>query len=197
MRHPLWTPPWCARCGSPLNIGCLCDDIPPGIDAARSAGRYDHWLESAIHQMKYARESARAAHLGALLAGAVHDLPAPDLVVPVPLHPRRLQQRGYNQSLLIAQSLVHETGWNIDEGIVSRIVDTPPQVRLQHEARYANMRAAFTVTDVLSSRNAHMLIVDDVLTTGATTGEIARILRGAGARRIDVATVARAFPDRR
>jgi ComF family protein len=147
--------------------------------------------------MKYARESARAAHLGSLLARPLDDLPPPDLVVPVPLHPRRLRQRGYNQSLLIAQALVHETGWNIDDRIVARIVDTPPQVRMRHDERLANMRAAFTINDSDLPRNAHVLIVDDVLTTGATTGEIARMLRAAGARRIDVATVARAFPDRR
>ena len=97
--------------------------------------------------MKYARESARAAHLGSFLAQPLGDLPAPDLVVPVPLHPRRLQQRGYNQSLLIARALVHETGWNIEEGIVSRIVDTPPQVRMRHDERHANMRAAFAIND--------------------------------------------------
>ena len=147
--------------------------------------------------MKYARESARAAHLGSLLARPLDDLPPPDLVVPVPLHPRRLQQRGYNQSLLIAQALVHETGWTIEEGIVTRIVDTAPQVKMRHDERHANMRAAFAIIDSNLPRNAHVLIVDDVLTTGATTGEIARMLRAAGARRIDVATVARALPDRR
>ena len=180
-----------------MSIGCLCGDIPATVDAARSAGRYDQWLEASIHQMKYAQEFARAAHLGSLLAGPLADLPAPDFVAPVPLHPRRLQQRGYNQSLMIAQALVHETGWKIEEGIVLRIVDTPPQVRMRHDERLANMRAAFAINDSNAPRNAHVLIVDDVLTTGATTGEIARMLRAAGARRIDVATAARAFPDRR
>ena len=196
-RHPLWSPPWCPRCGSPLGVGCLCDDVPIAVDAARSAGRYEQWLESSIHQMKYSRESARAAYLGSLLVQPLDDLPPPDFVISVPLHPRRLQQRGYNQSQLIAQALVHETGWNIEEGIVTRIVDTPPQVRMRHDERLANMRAAFAINDSDVPRNAHVLIVDDVLTTGATTGEIARMLRAAGACRIDVATVARAFPDRR
>jgi predicted amidophosphoribosyltransferase len=80
---------------------------------------------------------------------------------------------------------------------VTRIVDTAPQVRMRHDERHANMRAAFAIIDSNLPRNAHVLIVDDVLTTGATTGEIARMLRAAGARRIDVATVARALPDRR
>jgi ComF family protein len=195
--HPIWRRPWCPRCGSPLGVGCLCDDVPVGVDAVRSVGRYDQWLESAIHQMKYARESARAAHLGSLLAQPIADLAPPDLVIPVPLHPRRLQQRGYNQSLLIAQALVHETGWSMEETIVSRIVDTPPQVRMRPDERLANMQSAFAINDSDLLGNAHVLIVDDVLTTGATTGEIARVLRAAGARRIDVATVARAFPDRR
>jgi ComF family protein len=177
-----------------VSIGCLCDDIPATIDAARSAGRYDRWLEASIHQMKYARESARAAHLGSLLAGALVDLPAPDFVVPVPLHPRRLQQRGYNQSLLLAQALAHESGWIIEESIVSRMVDTLPQVRMRHDERQANVRAAFVINDARLAENAHILIVDDVLTTGATSGEIARMMRGAGARRIDIATVARALP---
>jgi predicted amidophosphoribosyltransferase len=88
-------------------------------------------------------------------------------------------------------------GWNLDEGIVSRIVDTPPQVRMRHDERHENMRAAFAINVSVLPRDAHVLIVDDVLTTGATTGEIARMLRGAGARRIDIATVARAYPDRR
>jgi ComF family protein len=193
-RDPLWTPPWCARCGAPVSIGCLCDDIPATVDAARSAGRYDQWLEASIHQMKYARESARAAHLGSLLAEVLADLPAPDFVVPVPLHPRRLQQRGYNQSLLLAQALIHATGWAIGEGIVTRIVDTLPQVRMRHAERQANVRAAFAINDAHLAEDAHILLLDDVLTTGATTGEIARMLRGAGARRIDIATVARALP---
>jgi ComF family protein len=193
-RNPLWSPPWCARCGAPVAVGCLCDDIPTAADAARSAGRYDQWLEASIHQMKYARESARAAHLGALLAGPLADLPTPDFVVPVPLHPRRFQQRGYNQSLLLAQALVHETGWTIETGIVSRIVDTLPQVRMRHDEREANVRAAFAIKNGRLAEDAHVLLLDDVLTTGATTGEIARMLRGAGARRIDIATVARALP---
>ena len=144
--------------------------------------------------MKYARESARAAHLGSLLVGSLVDLPVPDLVTPVPLHPRRLQQRGYNQSLLLAQALVHETGWSIEDGMVSRMIDTLPQVRMRHDERQANVQGAFAINDARLPADAHILIVDDVLTTGATTGEIARMLRGAGARRIDIVTVARALP---
>ena len=193
-RAPLWTPPWCARCGIPDSIGCLCRDLPDAVDAARSAGRYGDWLETAIRRLKYSGEFARAAHLGELLPDMFDDLPSPDVVIPVPLHPRRLRQRGYNQSSLLAQAALGRQRAIIDESIVSRIVDTPPQARLSGEARQRNMQSAFRVNPARLQATAHVLIVDDVMTTGATIGELARVLRQAGARRIDVVTVARAIP---
>lgn len=193
-RAPLWTPPWCARCGVPEVIGCLCSDLPDAVDVARSAGRYGDWLEAAIRRLKYGGEFARAAHLGELLAPLFAELPAPDLVVPVPLHPKRLRERGYNQSTLLAEAALPGQRERIDESAVSRVVDTPPQARLSGEARQLNVQAAFRVDTARLPANARVVIVDDVMTTGATIGELARVFRQAGAQSVAVATVARAIP---
>lgn len=196
-RAPLWTPPWCGRCGVPEAIGCLCREVPDAIDVARSAGQYGDWLETAIRRLKYSGEFARAAHLGALLSMTFDDLTMPDVVIPVPLHPRRLRERGYNQSALLAEASLSGQRELVNESVVYRIVDTPPQARMSGAARQLNVQSAFRVDPAQLPDDAHVLIVDDVMTTGATIGEMARELRHAGARRVDVATVARAIPHQR
>jgi ComF family protein len=113
---------------------------------------------------------------------------AADLVAPVPLHPRRLKQRGFNQALLLAQAFpeVH-----LERELVTRVRHTPPQTGLNAKERRDNVKGAFTVSrpDLVKGKN--ILLIDDVFTTGATVKECARVLRKAGAHQVDVLTVAR------
>lgn len=129
-----------------------------------------------------------------MMADRVVDLGRHDLMVPVPLFRRRERERGFNQSLELANVISHETGVPVDVSSVQRSIDTPPQVGLARSLRQQNVRGAFHLTDAAAIQGAAVLVVDDVFTTGATLAELARVLKGGGAHRIDVVTVSRA-PD--
>jgi len=116
--------------------------------------------------------------------------PAPDLVAPVPLHPRRLQERGYNQSLLLARDLARARNLVLDPAALARVRDTTPQARLAGAARRENIRGAFAADPArVAGRGA--LLVDDVMTTGGTLEEATLALLQAGARSVDVLVLAR------
>lgn len=114
-----------------------------------------------------------------------------DLVVPVPLHPKRLRWRGFNQAALLAAEVAKRLGCKLDTTSLVRIVATPPQTAHDLETRRRNVRHAFAVRRPDRIANQRMLLVDDVMTTGATANECARTLRAAGARSVDVFTLAR------
>jgi ComF family protein len=192
-RLPVWTPPWCERCGVPVSIGCRCGDLPPMIDAARSVGQYSGWLNTSVRQLKYGQEPARAAHLGPMMARAISDLAPVDLLAPVPLHRRRFNERGYNQSDLLAEAIAHETGIPVASSAFRRVSNTPHQTSLSAQERRLNLRGAFEITEPATISGQYVLIVDDVFTTGSTTAEFASVLRRAGARWIGVVTVGRAM----
>ena len=115
----------------------------------------------------------------------------PDMVVPVPLYWLRRWQRGFNQSLLLAEAYVGERGWPIEPNILRRTRNTRPQVMLPAELRAANVRNAFAVTDPDRVRGRRVLIVDDVLTTMHTVIECSRVLKQAGAAEVYVVAAAR------
>jgi len=114
-----------------------------------------------------------------------------DIVVPVPLHPKRLRQRGYNQSERIAYYLAKEKGWRLETGGLRRVKFASPQTRLGAAARRENVVGAFEVTEPERFRGLSVALVDDVITTGATLGEIAKLLKQAGATRVWALAVAR------
>ncbi len=116
-----------------------------------------------------------------LEAGARAPAPAPDLVVPVPLHPRRLRERGFNPATLLARALARERRVRLDPVALRRVRDTPSQTRLDRRARRRNVRGAFVARARVPPR---VWLVDDVVTTGSTLGEAARALRRAGARSV-------------
>jgi ComF family protein len=175
------------RCGS-------CQRRPPPFHYARAAIRYEDIAREAVHALKFGGRRALAAPLGDLLAEmAPHELPggAPHLVIPVPLHRRRERDRGFNQALLLARRLGVAWGIPVRSNVLVRTVPTPPQTELTATARRANVRGAFALRrpEVVSGR--HVVLVDDILTTGSTVSACARCLRDAGAATIGVLTVAR------
>jgi ComF family protein len=115
-----------------------------------------------------------------------------DVVVPVPLHPRRLRWRGFNQSVLLGRELSRVFDLSLDPFLLQREVETPPQTQLSEDERRRNVRGAFTVNPQKSVQNRSVLLLDDVYTSGATVNECSRCLQRAGAKNIYVLTLARA-----
>ena len=189
----LFAAPWCRRCGIPTSLGiCGCHAVPDGVKTCRAAGPYEGWLRSAILTTKYGEEPARAAHLGELLARVLHNVDRGAVLCPVPLHEDRERQRGYNQSLLLAERAAQLLRIP-NRPLLKRTRATARQVGLDAAERWANVAGAFAVDKHLLTTTParHVVLVDDVFTTGATLGACALALREAGIERIDVATVAR------
>lgn len=201
-RIPALTPPLCPRCG--ISVGpegggdhlcgaCLAEEPP--FDLARALGRYETVLLEAIHRFKYGGQSALGKKLGRRMAAFPFpgfDGRAFDAVLPVPLHVRRLRERGYNQSLLLAREIARAYRLPLDFQSLQRTQVTAPQVELGRRARQDNVRGAFAVVWPERVEGRRLLLVDDVFTTGSTIGECCRVLRKAGAARIAVLTLARA-----
>lgn len=180
------------RCG-------LCRRLEPPFVKAVAYGSYDGGLRDLIHLLKYEQVRPAAAVLGRMLAEAISGLDSfwierPVAVVPVPLHARKLRQRGFNQAELIAREATkRETGKSLAlcDGVLERRRETQSQTGLTRHQRRENIRGAFAVAKPEEIADREVLLVDDVFTTGTTVSECARILRRAGASKVYVATVAR------
>ena len=199
--------PQCVRCGERLVPAQLlvgdgqcqaCRDYPPEFERAVSFGGYDSELRDLIHLLKYERVLPAARPLGELLAAALDasrlsNLDGEVLIAPVPLHASKKRERNFNQSELIARAAVkHLAGrFRMATDILVRHRATLPQVGLDRAARIQNMRGAFRVTSPERIAGCSMLLVDDVMTTGTTLSECARVLKVAGAAKVYAATVAR------
>ncbi|HXG03277.1 MAG TPA: ComF family protein, partial [Candidatus Binatia bacterium] len=168
-----------------------CRRTPPPWDWARAAGLYTGALREALHAFKFGGRPALAGPLAELVfeqCGA--ELPATiDALVPVPLGRDRERERGFNQAALVAERLARRLKRPVRPGWLRRIRATPPQSDLGADARRANVRGAFAASARVAGRA--LVLVDDVLTTGATAAECARVLKAAGARVVGVLTVAR------
>ena len=188
---PLFSAPWCDRCGVPgTYLRCKCRSTPGNLEKVRSAGPFDGWLRGAIVQFKYHGEWARAAHLGRLLAIAVEQLQPVDALIPVPLHPTRLRQRGFNQSLLLARHAGDMLTLDVVEAL-TRTRRTEAQVNLGAEQRKANVAGAFAARPNTSVADLSVVLVDDVVTTGSTLSACAKELIGAGAKSVKAVSLAR------
>jgi len=185
--------PACPRCALPLSADApLCGRClrrPPPFDAALAPLRYAAPVDTLVHEFKFRGRLASGRLLAELMADAVAERPRPQLLLPVPLHPRRLRERGFNQAHELARLLGRRLGIPVDGELVRRMRDTPPQHELPAKARRANIRRAFALAH---PPPAHVAVVDDVMTTGQTVAEIARLLKRAGARRVEVWVAARA-----
>ena len=177
--HPLPAPGVCGR--------CLAD--PPHFDHVIAACRYAPPLDGLIHRAKYGGRLHLLRSLAALLA---HHAPTQaDLIVPMPLSAARLRERGFNQALQLAQLAAGSMNMNtrINADVCIKVRDTAPQSRLPWQQRRCNIRGAFvTLADL---RGRHVLVVDDVLTTGATMSELAGSLKKAGAASVSGWVIAR------
>jgi ComF family protein len=172
-----------------------CRRRVPAFSYARSAARYGEVTREALHAFKFGGRRALAAPLGDLLAEmGTPRLPIgdPDLLVPVPLHPRRERERGFNQSLLLARRLGHTWRLPVRADVLERTVATAPQTELTREARRTNVRGAFALRRPELVAGRHVIVVDDVFTTGSTVSACALCLKRGGASAVGVLTVARA-----
>lgn len=175
----------------PGTEGAICGRClkqPPAFDATTALYRYDYPLDRLVHRLKYGADFA-VAHAFAACALRAMPRPAVDLVVPVPLHAARLAERGFNQSLEIARPLARAWQCELATRQVGRTRATQDQVGLPWRERKKNLRNAFSCGVRLDG--AHVLLVDDVMTTGATLDALAQCLRGAGAAAVSNLVVAR------
>jgi len=171
-----------------------CLEERPIYTFARAAVSYGGVVHDAILQFKYGGSITRGAALAALLADFKFsdvDWPSFDLIIPVPLHMRRLRKRGFNQSLILARALGKKHHLPVDFSLLKRQKMTQTQTGLDRKEREQNIRGAFAVAHPEKIAGQNIILVDDVLTTGATVNECARVLQKAGAARVAVITLAR------
>ena len=188
----------CSSCGAPLPAGRLCArcvKTPLNFHRVCIPHRYAGPVPVLIQALKFHHRLAAASVLGQLLAQSLPGCPPdlPQCLVPVPLHPRRQRQRGFNQSMEIARPVSVQLGIPIAPRLARRIRATEAQtVLVGAKARYRNMRGAFAVEKSFMAGLTHVAIVDDVVTTGATVRSLALALKSAGVSQIELWCVARA-----
>jgi ComF family protein len=178
--------------------GCAaCLVQPPPYQRCFAACAYDPPVDTMVQALKYGGQLALGRVLGELLARGVADLGLQldvDCLLPVPLHPRRHAERGYNQSAEIARFAARRFALPVEPRLARRIAESRPQVGLSPVERQVNVRGAFEAASQVGGRR--IVIIDDVFTTGSTVAELARALRRAGAMTVDVWCIARASPPR-
>lgn len=189
----------CTACGLPLPesspaLYCgQCLHHPPPYHAGFCAFTYRYPVSDLIRHFKYGHQLACARLLGELLAQYLqhnHAIPWPECIIPVPLHRKRYQIRGYNQTIELARFLHRRLNIPIRLDVLKRLKNTPEQAGLSREDRLKNLRQAFVINDVAIP--THVAILDDVITTGSTVHEVALTLKKAGVQHIEVWSVARA-----
>jgi ComF family protein len=192
------SPAHCLCCAQPfpdstsIHLCGNCLKRPPAFSIVHAAGLYQGCIKDAVHRLKYRNQVTLARPLGQLLGKIVEAAGdfVPDCIVPVPLHPDRLRQRGYNQALEVARPIAQQLNVPINTGLLQRIRKTPPQQGLTAIERKNNLRNAFNLTTTPSAQR--ILLVDDVMTTGETVRECCRTLLVGGVREVQVAVVGRA-----
>lgn len=187
----------CPRCALPLPPGARgpcggCQKKPPAFDAAVAVLRYESPVDWLTARLKFQGRLAHAQLLGHLLADDLiaRGIGRPERIVPVPLHPRRLRERGFNQAREIARVVGRRLGVPVDARSLIRSRHTEAQMSLPARDRRKNVRGAFAVRAPLRAR--HVALIDDIVTTGSTVGEQARVLKRAGVETVQVWCCARA-----
>ncbi|WP_131781298.1 ComF family protein [Legionella gresilensis] len=188
----------CSICRVALPSDCIlqcgyCSKQKPTYDQVLTAYAFEEPLRTLIHQFKY----YKALYLSTLLVKFMLDaLPSqtyrPDCFIPIPLHPKRLYNRGFNQSVILAKLLSKYLNIPIDLTLLHKIINTPPQATLSRKQRHQNLKASFIAK---SNRYQHVTIIDDLITTGNTANEVAKLLKKQHVQRVDVWCIARASID--
>ena len=203
IRHPL-----CKVCGRPFpdaagedHICGVCLARPPHFASARAWACYpreeleEQPLRHVVQKFKYGRKVSLGKPLGRLMARGCQEFlgecPAA-LIIPVPLHPKRLRWRGFNQSVLLARQISCAYNIRMDPFVLQRRKETPAQTQLTEDERRRNVRAAFAINPEKSIDGQNILLIDDVYTSGATVNECSRTLKRQGAKEVHVLTLARA-----
>lgn len=191
----------CRLCGIPfkttlptVHTCAQCLRRTPAFDQALAAGKFSGSLRKAIHIFKYSGRGGLARPLARFMALELDPPfypPQTELILPVPLHWRRLRERGFNQALFLARELFAAHKDRIRYDLLTRTRWTEPQINFSGPERHRNVRHAFDVTDPDKVKGKSVMLVDDVFTTGATVNECARVLQKAGAETVLVLTLAR------
>jgi ComF family protein len=200
------TPPLCERSGAPMTYGGGDERLisaaalrnPPAFGRARAAARFDGVIRNLVHGFKYADRHEVSSLFARMMRSAGGELLRDaDVLMPVPLHPLKLSKRRYNQAAILAWKISALTELPDDAFSLRRIRRTPSQVGLSSEERRANVAAAFTLAPQAANgiRGKHVLLIDDVITTGSTLSACTRVLKNAGARQVDCLAVAMAVGD--
>lgn len=201
-RMPPIVAPLCIVCGIPFagagtdHVCGSCSTMPPRFNAARAALAYEGASRDLIHAFKYRNKTHLRRPLALLTIERLSEFIGscrPDLIMPVPLHRKKLSSRGFNQAVLLGEILSHRLKIPLDRRNLRRIRWTEPQVNLAAHDRRTNVKGAFAIHESALVNGRRVLLVDDVLTTGSTADECGRILRASGAADVTVVTVARAL----
>jgi ComF family protein len=168
---------------------------PPSFDGCISVGYYEGTFSKAIQLFKFHKKTQLAFPFTHLMVSSLRKLPGIDLLIPVPLHPKRLKEREFNQSFLLSYHISRFLGWPMRPNHLERAKYTPPQIGLNASARIKNMKDAFNLKINEKLKGKKVLLIDDVLTTGATVEACARLLkREGGVEKVFVGTLARTRP---
>lgn len=185
----------CHRCGRLLSVediqGLCCGEClqnSPPFDVTVALFQYQKPVTRLITAFKFHNQLVYAQVLGLLMAKQLQkfyaDCEKPEIIIPVPLHRRRLQERGYNQALELARPIAKRLNIPVDTKICRRIINTEPQIALPASDRKNNLRQAFSMQ--ASRRYRSVAIIDDVMTTGSTVAELCRTIKQTGVNRVDV-----------
>lgn len=196
------TEPLCTRCGAPFAAAGArshpcgdCTAHPPAYSRARTVGAFTGPLLEAIHLFKYRKHMPAGDLLGAMMARLTYDslsIGDFDRIIPVPLHPEKLKERGFNQSLVLARQIGRRFAIPVDVARLKKISPGHPQVGLGRDERRRNVRGTFAVPGGTTLKGLNVLLVDDVYTTGSTARECSRVLVKSGVREVAVLALARA-----
>lgn len=196
---PPLSPAHCRCCAQPFpsatsnHLCSTCLKRPPSFSTVHAAGIYQGSIKDAVHQLKYRDQLTLAEPLGRILTKVITTAGlcfTPDCIVPVPLHPHRLRQRGYNQALEVARPISRELSVPLDTTLLQRSRKTQQQQGLSATERRSNLRNAFVLTSKAAARK--ILLIDDVMTTGETVRECCRTLVAGGVEDVQVAIIGRA-----
>ena len=187
----------CYRCALPLPLNtpktlcAKCLQQPPFFDQAISLFHYQESIIQLITTLKFDKDLAIAKLLGCLFSKHLEeiDITLPDMIIPVPLHKKRVAQRGFNQALEIAKTIAKKFKIPLSQDHCIRAINTPPQIDLPANKRKQNVRNAFKIKKTINAKN--IVIFDDVLTSGSTVNELSRILKKSGVEHISVWCCAR------